>query len=319
MMASSEDIEKQHADDVSHTSAGTISLEGGDDSVAAAAAAAKKEDAPMTNNKKCIIAAVLFLILIAVVIPLLVAVSGYSGYLAGYSCSSGGNHHDDNTNNTLPDSDDNSYCLKPNLKVLTEDKDLPLPFGSMKVNTDYENTSQATFNITQVWTKTDYIDWIQPVYRNDEMDMLCDPSDRRDNVKGGSRLQYTADCTDGKALVHLLVNDESFNASSQVTNDYGCASWGNNVVAYSFEIACEKDVNLCPSEPERPGEPQVRRWPDLVGLTSGEAKQFFEANHPELNVKIVQVGDPVIMNYRTDRVWLYVDENDMVATVPSIG
>ena len=60
-------------------------------------------------------------------------------------------------------------------------------------------------------------------------------------------------------------------------------------------------------------------FPGLVGVPSEEAKAQILAQHPNLNVIKLGVNDMCIKDYRLDRVWLVVDENDKVAKEPRTG
>ena len=60
-------------------------------------------------------------------------------------------------------------------------------------------------------------------------------------------------------------------------------------------------------------------WYDLVGLDGQEAKDIIQAQFPELTVYVLPWGSIVTADYRTDRVRIYVDENNIVKVEPTIG
>ena len=60
-------------------------------------------------------------------------------------------------------------------------------------------------------------------------------------------------------------------------------------------------------------------WPALVGLDGQEAKATLEAYEPDLKIVLVPEGAMVTMDYREDRVRIYVDEAGKVARPPRIG
>ncbi|XP_033114242.1 subtilisin inhibitor CLSI-I-like [Anneissia japonica] len=60
-------------------------------------------------------------------------------------------------------------------------------------------------------------------------------------------------------------------------------------------------------------------WPDLVGETGDNAKGQILGDNPSLDVTIVPYGHMVTTDYRTDRVRIYVDKNNIVTKPPKIG
>ncbi len=60
-------------------------------------------------------------------------------------------------------------------------------------------------------------------------------------------------------------------------------------------------------------------FPELVGLTGEEAKADLERKYPNLNVFVVPDGSPVTMDYREDRVRIFVNEEGKVGYPPHIG
>jgi len=61
------------------------------------------------------------------------------------------------------------------------------------------------------------------------------------------------------------------------------------------------------------------RWPDLVGRDAEEAKTHILTERPNLNVQIVVSGMMTTMDYNTNRVRLFVDNERKVVKCPTIG
>jgi len=64
-------------------------------------------------------------------------------------------------------------------------------------------------------------------------------------------------------------------------------------------------------------------WPDVVGQTGTQAKAEIESSCVDggeiLDVQIVKDGGMVTMDYRTDRVRVWVDGNGVVVRAPIVG
>nr|7A3M_A Chain A, Subtilisin-chymotrypsin inhibitor-2A [Hordeum vulgare] len=60
-------------------------------------------------------------------------------------------------------------------------------------------------------------------------------------------------------------------------------------------------------------------WPELVGKSVEEAKKVILQDKPEAQIIVLPVGTIVTMEYRIDRVRLFVDKLDNVAQVPRVG
>ena len=60
-------------------------------------------------------------------------------------------------------------------------------------------------------------------------------------------------------------------------------------------------------------------WPEVVGLSSEEAKKKISEDKPGANVQVVPADSFVTMDYRTDRVRVFVDSSDKVTKAPRIG
>lgn len=60
-------------------------------------------------------------------------------------------------------------------------------------------------------------------------------------------------------------------------------------------------------------------WPEVVGLSSEEAKKKIKEDRPEVSIQVVSADAFVTMDYNTGRVRIFVDSNDKVAKAPKIG
>ncbi|KAM3399693.1 hypothetical protein ACQJBY_004864 [Aegilops geniculata] len=64
---------------------------------------------------------------------------------------------------------------------------------------------------------------------------------------------------------------------------------------------------------------QKTEWPELVGKLVEEAKKVILQDKPEARFVVLPVGTIVTMEYRIDRVRLFVDSLDKIAQVPRVG
>ncbi|XP_044385968.1 subtilisin-chymotrypsin inhibitor-2B [Triticum aestivum] len=60
-------------------------------------------------------------------------------------------------------------------------------------------------------------------------------------------------------------------------------------------------------------------WPEVVGLSSEEAKKKIIEHKPDASVHVVPADSFVTMDYNTGRVRVFVDSNDKVTKAPRIG
>ncbi|KAL5542154.1 hypothetical protein UlMin_009864 [Ulmus minor] len=60
-------------------------------------------------------------------------------------------------------------------------------------------------------------------------------------------------------------------------------------------------------------------WPELVGVDGKDAQKTAEKENPAVKAAIVPEGSFVIMDFRVDRVRIWVDEQGLVTRVPKIG
>ncbi|KAJ4836291.1 hypothetical protein Tsubulata_008020 [Turnera subulata] len=62
-----------------------------------------------------------------------------------------------------------------------------------------------------------------------------------------------------------------------------------------------------------------KAWPELVGAKGEEAAAIIEKENPNVNAIIVLEGSPITLDYRCDRVRVFVDENGIVVSAPEIS
>lgn len=60
-------------------------------------------------------------------------------------------------------------------------------------------------------------------------------------------------------------------------------------------------------------------WPELVGLTADEAEKKIKEERPVVQVQVVPPNSFVTMDFRQNRVRLYVDSSGKVDREPRIG
>eukprot|EP00285_Hemiselmis_virescens_P013180 CAMPEP_0173377946 /NCGR_PEP_ID=MMETSP1356-20130122/1199_1 /TAXON_ID=77927 ORGANISM="Hemiselmis virescens, Strain PCC157" /NCGR_SAMPLE_ID=MMETSP1356 /ASSEMBLY_ACC=CAM_ASM_000847 /LENGTH=114 /DNA_ID=CAMNT_0014330863 /DNA_START=12 /DNA_END=356 /DNA_ORIENTATION=+ len=65
--------------------------------------------------------------------------------------------------------------------------------------------------------------------------------------------------------------------------------------------------------------PSRTTWHHLLGASAAVAKEEIETEYPDLKVFVLPKDAMVTADYRTDRVRIFVDENQVVVKEPSIG
>ncbi|XP_009789395.1 subtilisin inhibitor [Nicotiana tabacum] len=60
-------------------------------------------------------------------------------------------------------------------------------------------------------------------------------------------------------------------------------------------------------------------WPELVGMTAEEAEKKIKEEKPELKIHIIPPNSMVTMDYRLERVRIFVDASGKVAQEPQLG
>ncbi|XAR57368.1 hypothetical protein NMG60_11025488 [Bertholletia excelsa] len=59
-------------------------------------------------------------------------------------------------------------------------------------------------------------------------------------------------------------------------------------------------------------------WPELVGKNGDYAKKVVEKENPHVNAIVLPEGSHVPLDFRCDRVFIFVDKKNIVVTVPVI-
>jgi hypothetical protein len=136
-----------------------------------------------------------------------------------------------------------NICLTSQI-LLTNDEDVkPLKDGSIVIESS--DTSTVTFSITNTWRNN--LPWLVPVFDQGGESMVCADENRLEKPLINTYYSYTAQCTDGKASVHLFVFDRRHRKSSH-PNTYNCNSdwWRDDryMAAYSFELSCD-GTDIC--------------------------------------------------------------------------
>lgn len=60
-------------------------------------------------------------------------------------------------------------------------------------------------------------------------------------------------------------------------------------------------------------------WPELVGRNGEEAAEIIMRENPKVDAIVVKQGSVVTMDFRCDRVWVWVDKHGNVKLTPHIG
>jgi len=60
-------------------------------------------------------------------------------------------------------------------------------------------------------------------------------------------------------------------------------------------------------------------WPEVVGKTGKEAEAAIKKERPELTVEILGENAPCTMDFRTDRVRIFVNKDNKVVSAPGCG
>ncbi|KAG0477857.1 hypothetical protein HPP92_012576 [Vanilla planifolia] len=74
-------------------------------------------------------------------------------------------------------------------------------------------------------------------------------------------------------------------------------------------------------KPQEGGEKKPVRdsWPELVGLTIDEALKILKEERPEAELVVVGKDEPVTLDYKFNRIRIFVDSDGKVARTPTIG
>jgi hypothetical protein len=63
----------------------------------------------------------------------------------------------------------------------------------------------------------------------------------------------------------------------------------------------------------------ITSWPELVGMTGDQAENSLRADHPDWTIQVIPNGSMVTMDYREDRVRIFVDDDGKVVNPPRVG
>ncbi|XP_071949484.1 uncharacterized protein [Antedon mediterranea] len=100
------------------------------------------------------------------------------------------------------------------------------------------------------------------------------------------------------------------------------------VVFLASSVTCCKRAAITTSE-DKPSletentqikpENMPNEWPSLVGKKGEEAQKFISKERPELKIVILNKDDMMTMDFREDRVRIFVDDNQVVVRPPKTG
>ncbi|PWA72408.1 hypothetical protein CTI12_AA270950 [Artemisia annua] len=60
-------------------------------------------------------------------------------------------------------------------------------------------------------------------------------------------------------------------------------------------------------------------WPELVGAKGEDAAATIERENPLVHAIVLLEGSPITLDFRCDRVWVFVDSCGIVDQTPTIG
>ncbi|XP_058086399.1 inhibitor of trypsin and hageman factor-like [Magnolia sinica] len=60
-------------------------------------------------------------------------------------------------------------------------------------------------------------------------------------------------------------------------------------------------------------------WPEMVGMNGEMAAMTIQKENPHVEAIVLLEGTPVTTDYRCDRVWVWVNQNELVVAEPHIG
>ena len=70
---------------------------------------------------------------------------------------------------------------------------------------------------------------------------------------------------------------------------------------------------------ERFEELRSKSWPNFVGMTGEEAKEQMLRENPDIKVFVVPENAMMTMDYRLDRMRIFVDKDNKVVRAPKLG
>ena len=60
-------------------------------------------------------------------------------------------------------------------------------------------------------------------------------------------------------------------------------------------------------------------WPECVGMSAEECKALIAKKAPDVSIQIIPEGFMVTMDFRLDRVRIFVNDDQEVVSIPSRG
>jgi len=60
-------------------------------------------------------------------------------------------------------------------------------------------------------------------------------------------------------------------------------------------------------------------WPEVVGMTGDEAKEQIAKDRPDVQINVLPEVSPVTMDFRPDRVRIFVNNDQKVVAAPRCG
>ncbi|CAN1131733.1 Proteinase inhibitor [Linum perenne] len=64
--------------------------------------------------------------------------------------------------------------------------------------------------------------------------------------------------------------------------------------------------------------PGKNSWPELLGRNGDEAAAVVERENRRVDAIVLREGTPVTRDFRCDRVWVWVNDDRVVTSVPRI-
>ncbi|XP_044494601.1 proteinase inhibitor-like [Mangifera indica] len=65
--------------------------------------------------------------------------------------------------------------------------------------------------------------------------------------------------------------------------------------------------------------PGKSTWPELLGANGEAAAAQIEKENANVEAIVILEGSPTTLDFRCDRVWVWVDNDGKVTQVPTIG
>ncbi len=95
----------------------------------------------------------------------------------------------------------------------------------------------------------------------------------------------------------------------------GLMAASNNLQYQGLQMASNEIVPM-----PKIGMPSMRGpWPKCIGMTGEACASYIEENAKELTIELIPYGAVVTQDFRTDRVRVFVNSNDIVVEAPGRG